>query len=361
MIKKRTKKIAALAFLVGFLLIASVLRYAGVMEVAAALRNIVEVKYLVYALVMYVGTVLSSAARWDYIMGKPREHTKFSHLVLLTITGTFVNQVTPGPRSGGEPVKAYLLTRLDPKMKKRVALASSVADGYVLMVVFFALCIITAMTVLTLWRLPPILYYGLWGGLIFMLLLGGLATVVVFFKKFGTKTIMGILNWILPRLYGLDFMKGMREKYESYDELQKMTKDIVHEFFDHLDKIANNPRILFPSVLMAYVTYAFIVAQLYCVFMAFGVRLPVLIVISLAILPELIGLISWMPGGFGATEASFVLLLEMIGYPVASATAVMIVNRFIAYWLTIILGFICTSFAWHRILKISKKELWENF
>ena len=361
MLKKRTKRAASLAFVFGFAIMALIFMRAGVGEIGNAFGRIVEIKYLFYAVIMYFCTTLTGTVRWAFLLREDFKRIKFRHLFLLIITGTFVNQITPGPRSGGEPLRAYLLNRLNPNIKKRAALASAVMDGYVIMTVFVVLCIITAMTVFTLWTLSPILYLGAVGGLLFIFFMGGLGTFVIFFKKFGTKFIIGITTWTLPKIYNLKYLKKMRKKFTTYEKMQKAADKIVHDFFINVDLLANNPKILFTSIFITYIAYIFFILQLHFVLLAFGIRLPFLIVLSLAILPELLGLISALPGGFGIIEASLVLLLESaLGLTAAVATAIMLVNRLINYWLTIFLGFFCTSFLWHRILGTSKKELWKK-
>jgi len=361
MLKRSTKRAAYVTFAFGFMVMAAIFLRAGVGDIGAAFGGIVEPKYIGYALVMYVGTIASSTTRWAFLLGKQFKKSRFHHLFLLVITGTFVNLITPGPRSGGEPVRAYLLSRLNPKIKKRDALASSVMDGYVLVAVFLVLCVVTAMTVFTLWTLTPLLYLGAIGGLLFVFAIGGLGTFVIFFKKFGTNFIMGITKRLLPKIYHIKHFRSIRKKYKTCGKLEKVAERVVCDFFVNVDKLANDPKTLFTAITIAYVTYFFAIMQLHYIFLAFGIRLPFLIVLSLAILPELLGLISALPGGFGVLEASMVLLFESaLGLTAAVATAIMIINRLISYWLTIFLGFLCTSFLWHRILGTSKEELWKK-
>jgi len=213
--------------------------------------------------------------------------------------------------------------------------------------------------VFTLWTLTPMLYFGAIGGLLFIFSFAGLGTIVIFFKGFGTKFIKGILKAVLPRVYHLKYLKSVRKKFKTYDELHKKANQIVNEFFTNVDQMANTPRILFTGIFLAYISYLFVILQLHFVLLAFGIKLPFLIVLSLVVLPELMGLISSTPGGFGILEASMVLLFESaIGITAATATAIMLTTRLISYWLTIFIGFFCVTFLWHRILGTSKKELW---
>lgn len=361
MLKKKTTKLAYLMFALGFLVMFLIFMRAGTAEIAAAFGNIVDFKYIFYALLMYCGALTSATIRWAFLLGTDFKRTKFRHLFLLILTGMFINLITPGPRSGGEPARALLLSKLDPKIKKRLALASAVMDGYMMVAVFLVLCIITAMTVFTLWTLTPILYFGTIWGLFFIFFIGGLGTIVLFFRKFGTRFIIGITDWLLPKIYEFKHMKSVRKKYRKYEDMREAANKITRAFFVNVDEMANNPRILFTGIFITYVMYTCIILQLNFVLMAFGIRLPFLIVLSLVILPELLGLISAMPGGFGVLEASMILLFESsLGVTPATATAIMLTSRLINYWLTIFLGFICTSFLWHRILGVSKEELWKK-
>lgn len=356
MIGKKARRASILTFVIGFLLIAVLFAHAGVGETLAALANVRLFWALGMAFLFVQLEVLTIALRWYLLLGKNRKGASLWSIFLLILTGLFVNSITPGPRSGGEPVRAYLLNRMTGAKKRRV-LASAVAGSYVMTVVFFILSLVSFVSILTFWKLPPTLHYGSIIGLAFIFLVGLPATFLIFFKQFGRRFIMRIVDRLMP--WVMKRIRSLRAGYKDYPELRVDVKRVVDDFFETTVKISRDPLMLFMALLLSFLAYFFTVLKTAFVLLAFGINIPIVLVLVLAILPELLGMICWLPGGIGVTEVSFaVLLMMMVTISPAKASAVMIMSRLLSYWYFIIAGFICTTFLWHRILHTSKKELW---
>lgn len=65
--------------------------------------------------------------------------------------------------------------------------------------------------------------------------------------------------------------------------------------------------------------------------------------VGLYCLAILLGALSFMPGGLGATEAALVILLEQHGLGVADAVAAGLVTRGLTLWLAVLLGSLATA------------------
>ena len=77
----------------------------------------------------------------------------------------------------------------------------------------------------------------------------------------------------------------------------------------------------------------------YLILLSFGFKVPLLLAIFVFALSSLIGVVSLLPGGLGATEASMIgLLLSYIPLSVASASTLII--RVLTLWYSVLVGFL---------------------
>jgi len=68
--------------------------------------------YVAVALLVYIASVPLSAWRWRAILRGLNERLPLGRLMLVNLAGTFVNNVTPGARAGGEVCRIAALTRM---------------------------------------------------------------------------------------------------------------------------------------------------------------------------------------------------------------------------------------------------------
>ncbi|WP_084128339.1 lysylphosphatidylglycerol synthase transmembrane domain-containing protein [Demequina sp. NBRC 110055] len=86
-------------------------------------------------------------------------------------------------------------------------------------------------------------------------------------------------------------------------------------------------------------TVAF-VGTFYCTLEAFGQDLAIIDVTILFFLSNAVGAVVPTPGGLGAVEASLIAGLTGAGVPLPVATPVVLIYRFITYWIRIPMGFV---------------------
>ncbi|GMA35825.1 lysylphosphatidylglycerol synthase transmembrane domain-containing protein [Demequina litorisediminis] len=89
-------------------------------------------------------------------------------------------------------------------------------------------------------------------------------------------------------------------------------------------------------------TVAF-VGTFYCTLEAFGQDLAIIDVTILFFLSNAVGAVVPTPGGLGAVEASLIAGLTGAGVPLPVATPVVLIYRFITYWLRIPLGYVAMN------------------
>lgn len=74
-----------------------------------------------------------------------------------------------------------------------------------------------------------------------------------------------------------------------------------------------------------------------------GHPVPLLGAISVFTLSMLAGALSFMPGGLGGSEATMIILLKLLGVPLASAVAATLLIQLATLWFAVLLGIIALS------------------
>jgi len=87
------------------------------------------------------------------------------------------------------------------------------------------------------------------------------------------------------------------------------------------------------------------VACLYFSFRAFGYSLSIGTLFTAFGLSIVLGILSFLPGGLGVTEASLTMIFATLGVPVPTALVAVLAYRLIAFWLPRLVGL----FAWMRL------------
>ncbi|WP_061961251.1 lysylphosphatidylglycerol synthase transmembrane domain-containing protein [Demequina flava] len=89
-------------------------------------------------------------------------------------------------------------------------------------------------------------------------------------------------------------------------------------------------------------TFAY-VGAFYCTLEAFGQNLAIMDVAVIYFLSNAVGAVVPTPGGIGAIEAALIGGLTSAGVPIAVATPVVLIYRFITYWARIPLGYVAMN------------------
>ncbi len=116
-----------------------------------------------------------------------------------------------------------------------------------------------------------------------------------------------------------------------------------HEFDESLIKISNF-NILFKTSLLTLLTTFLEGFIIYLGFLAFHVDLGYFESIQLFYTSILLGIFSFLPGGIGVTEGSFVIMMVKQNFEFILATSLILFLRLITIWSVSLIGFIATYF-----------------
>lgn len=250
--------------------------------------------------------------KWDYYLRRLDLGDGVGHLDSgLIFTAGMVMAVTPGKM--GEVFKSYLLKRINgtaASISAPIVLAERLTDG-------LAMLLLMAFG-LTLYPPARILFA--------VLLVASVAGIVVAQSQPLSLAIIGMIER-MP--FGQRIAPPLRNIYTSTVQLL-------------------NWRILLISTVISVISWGCECVAFYYVLTGLGVvGTPLLLLQATFIFAAstLFGLVSFLPGGLGASEVSSVgLLVVLVGQSASAATTATIIIRFCTLWFGVLLGAI--ALAW---------------
>ena len=254
-------------------------------------------------------TVLNYVLRWlkwDYYLRKLRQGDGVSYGQSgLLFTSGMVMAVTPG--KVGEVLKSGLLKRLNGTPISRsapIVLAERLTDGLAMLLIMSS---------------GLALYPPARPAFVVLVLLSVAALAVLQNRRLAAA----IIGWM-----------------ERKPRLSRFARP-VHAFYESSAELVSG-RLLVVSTLLSLVSWAGECVAMYFVLRGLGVEPSWLLLLQASFIfaaSTLFGLVSFLPGGLGASEvSSTALLVTLIGLPKGPASASTIIIRFCTLWFGVLLG-----------------------
>ncbi|MGB9738831.1 MAG: TIGR00374 family protein [Chloroflexus aggregans] len=266
-----------------------------------------------------IGTVINYWLRWlkwDYYLRYLKLDHSIDHITSgLIFTAGLVMSVTPGKM--GEVLKSFLLRQRNGTPISRsapIVLAERLTDGIAMLLLMG----------LGLTLYPPA------RPLFVVLVVLTVAGVIVVQRQSLALAIIRLVahlpfgRWIAPRL----------------ETIYTTTAQLL------------DWRILLVSTLLSVISWGFECLAFFFVLMGVGSEPSWLLLLQATFIfaaSTLLGLVSFLPGGLGASEVSSVgLLLALVGVSASAATTATIVIRFCTLWFGVLLGMIALAWLGRR-------------
>ena len=296
-------------------------------------------QYLVLtALLLQVVLMLIWTLRWnivaDYLKLKIPFIRLFPHLLVVN----FGDIITPGPRFGAEPLVVYFMEKKE-GIKSEDSLTSMLIERIYGVVTFNILAILS---------IGLLVYYLTINFSIFLLLLVSLLisvglTYVLFHslanEKEGLKLATKIADWIIEIAYHLRAARRFGIK-ETMEEFEKRVNRSMKVFFEEVIKTSKEKELWVVGMLLSFIFYFAIYAQLYVIFLAVGVKVPFYLIVVMLTLSELVGFLILLPSGVGVTELLIITLSTAAGIDIGVAAAATLIVRGIYYGFGLIAGYV---------------------
>jgi uncharacterized protein (TIRG00374 family) len=143
-----------------------------------------------------------------------------------------------------------------------------------------------------------------------------------------------LLFFIFPKSKKIiSFLISFLKKFKSLEK----TNLSIDQFYNYYSLLINKKNLSHFIPLSIFATLVDGVA-LYFAFLSLGIDLNYFESITSVYLPNIVGLITFIPGGVGVTEAGMLSILIGLGIPIASASAAVLFVRLTGIWFYVLLG-----------------------
>jgi len=287
--------------------------------------------YLCLALVFQCLNLFFEAYKWKPLLESLKPKVSMRNVFNATMIGIFFNNVTPSAKTGGEPMKTFLISKDENISPVENVFATVTADRFIEALPFFVLAIFSVMYVNLFysvgWATISILSFVI---IIYTFILL-VATYVCFNKKAGEKVVFKFL-----RLIGR-FSKRIN-KYED------LALSMVENFHQQFQLTLRSRDSLYKSIIASIIMWTCWILRTYFVFLALGRPLNPLLVALVSTISLLVGLIPLLPGGVGIVEVTMTVLYASLKVGKNIALTVTILDRILSFWFVLVFAGIITSY-----------------
>ncbi len=328
--------------LAGIGIIAAMILFIGPGKILSALEKANPIFIILAVLVQFLVYGLWTW-RWSITTNSVKINVKKRHLLPMLMVGLAVNNITPSGRGGGEPVRAYILSKYS-KCSMESSFATVIADRGLDMFPFIVLSVITIFAIMISFSLPLWVLLSLIIAVILLIVL----FVLIFYASLNKNAGEKLTRWIL---------KIIRRFYRKNPEkLEKKALSAIHEFQFTMKIMLKDKKVMLYGIPISFLIWFFEIIRVYLVFSAFGVDISLILIAEVFIIASLIGMIPLLPGGLGAVDGIMILLYSAAGVPPSISAAATVLERLISFWMTSIIGIACLPYFGSAVIKkISKK------
>jgi len=310
----------------GLGIIALLLWWAGIEDVIEVLNG-ARLDYLLLAIAAYMGGILMWALRWRILLGSLNIHAPFRIIFGALFAGIFVNNVTPGARGGGEPVRMYYLSKHSDGEYGPV-LATVMADRVLDLIPTAIMILMSTVYVYTL---------GSWSLTLILLVLDIFLAILVITSLsilLNEKRIKRVSYWIFNLLSKV--MPNRMKKYEN--KFIHLIEVNVPKFQSGFKLLIRDKRSFFLALSCSSISWFLVLLRSYFVFYSLNYQIRLLDVMVVQMVGIVIGLVSIIPGGAGLTEMINSAVYVLLGINKEIAVTATLLERLISYWAPTTIG-----------------------
>ena len=251
---------------------------------------------------------LLDAYGWSLTLGPWANRVGFVRLFMVRMAGEAINVTTPTAMLGGEPMKAYLLTRYEVPMVEGLA---SVVTAKTIMVVAQILFMLSGL------------------GVTFWLVGGDEYNVLVALVTLGLLG-FGVFLFLLLQRYGIgrglltvaDTCGIRSQRLEAWRPQLLELDHTIRNFY------GQRRRTFLLSLGVHFVAWLTELFEVYAILYFLGVEVGWLTSFAIAAIAVLIkGSVSFVPGGLGAQEGGYLFLLMALGHDEVTGITFALIRR----------------------------------
>ncbi|BAA31116.1 lysylphosphatidylglycerol synthase transmembrane domain-containing protein [Pyrococcus horikoshii] len=316
-----------LLIIIGVTLVLILLWWAGI-ERTIKLMMRADIRFILLAILMYCISVLIWAVRWNTFLKGANINVSFVKVIEGVFIGIFLNNLTPGARTGGEAVKVIFIKKASSNGSYSKVFATVIADrilDVIPVVVFMMLAFLYA---LTIHARVLLIILGISAIILVIILL--MTTVFSIKEKYALSALL-----YLARI----FRKIFPSKFSmSEDKIKEKLLGEIREFKETFLRLAKRKRRLSSTMLYSFILWGADILKTYFIFLSLGGRITFLQVLLVRMASIAVAMISVIPGGIGITEVVQSALFLAVGVEKALAVSVTMLDRLISFWIPTLLG-----------------------
>jgi len=320
------RELEILLIVIVSLLFLFILKDIDFLEVYYLINNL-SLFYFTLAFLSCLITFLLWNIRWKNTL-KELIDANYWYILIILFAGVFINTITPGASTGGEPVRAYFLSKKYNKPKTEL-FGSIVADKFFNLAVFLLFVVFSIVFIFIYVEISPRLKILL-ETILASIILSSLVVIFLLWKKIKFK-----VDWISEKFYRL---KSVKKHFKTPEEFKNYVNKKIKNFLGVFNSIILNKKKFWFGIFISIIYWLFLYLSSYFLFISLNSQINFLSLIVVVTLSHLIGDISPVPGGIGLTEGTMFLLYSAMGVSPPIAIVVSLLSRIIYYFFSLLMG-----------------------
>ncbi len=315
------------------LLIFALIWFAGVRETMEILKR-ANIELFLLAILVFIVTIILWAMRWDVFLRGIGVNARFRDVLRGILIGMFVNNVTPGARGGGEPVRMYFIAKRS-EGEYGPIFATIMADRLLDLIPVFTMLIISGWYAYSIGARRMTWVLLILTVLLFLLLMIG--ALIMLSRRRMEKLIIRALK------FAVKISPGRVRKWE--EKIYDLIENGIPQFQMTVRIILRRKKDFATALALSYIFWALVILRSYLVFLSINYSIDIEKVMVVQMAAIVIGLASIIPGGAGITETINSGLYLALGIDKSVAITATLLERLISYWgPTVVGGFLTTHF-----------------
>jgi len=320
------RELEILLIVIVSLLFLFILKDIDFLEVYYLINNL-SLFYFTLAFLSCLITFLLWNIRWKNTL-KELIDANYWYILIILFAGVFINTITPGASTGGEPVRAYFLSKKYNKPKTEL-FGSIVADKFFNLAVFLLFVVFSIVFIFIYVEISPRLKILL-ETILASIILSSLVVIFVLWRKIKFKA-----DWISEKFYKL---KSIKKHFKTSEKFKNYVNKKIKNFLGVFNSIILNKKKFWFGIFISIIYWLFLYLSSYFLFISLNSQINFLSLIVVVTLSYLIGDISPVPGGIGLTEGTMFLLYSAIGVSPSIAIVISLLSRMIYYFFSLLMG-----------------------
>lgn len=321
----------------GVVVLILIVKLVGTSEIIPVLAGM-EYQYI--ALIISFQALMLGAwnLRWNLFVNRLHPVHYFSILPIF-MAGLLINNLTPGPSLGGQPVTAYYLAK---KTRKAFSecFATLVLDMSMHSLAFISFALFSIAYV---FLFIPVYAIRVFIEILVLIILILTGIAIVLWKVRNKKT-QSNLDWFLKRIYRLKILSKFMAQFTSYADLKEYIRGQFKKLKTTVKNLFKIKKLVAVTFVLALSLHMFEYLKVHTVFISLGYAIPFTHVVVVTTIGSIIGYFVFLPGGTGAVEASMIAMYFELGIPLGVAATATLMSRLFFYFATYGFGYISLSY-----------------